>query len=147
MIIHHGKGAIEYCTSSPFNHKIQAIVTFDNNQLVYHEVFIPYPIIRIYPILNRQCSNHHNFNYENSEVRVISYKKNAKLFIEGALNGELKYKMKLDNGAELYAFPINLIDGIYKIHVVMDVILQQNLQLVINVKVCLNYLLDIPEDF
>ena len=55
--------------------------------------------------------------------------------------------MKLDNGAELYAFPINLIDGIYKIHVVMDVILQQNLQLVINVKVCLNYLLDIPEDF
>ena len=125
MIIHHGKGAIEYCTSSPFNHKIQGIITYDNNQLVYHEVFMPYPTLgtsyfMTYPIPNRQCSNHHNFNYENSEVRVISYVKNPKLFIEGDLNGQLNFKMKLDNGAELYTFPINLKNGKYKIHVYGD---------------------------
>ena len=56
--------------------------------------------------------------------------------------------MKLDNGAELYTFPINKqMEYIKYMYMVMDAILQQNLQLVINVKVCLNYLLDIPEDF
>ena len=125
MIIHHGKGAIEFCTSSPFNHKIQGILTYDNNQLVYHKVFIPYPtkgtdFFMTYPVPNRQCSNHHNFNYDTSEVRVISYKKNVNLFIEGDLNGKLKFKTKLNNGAELYTFPINLKEGIYKIHVYGD---------------------------
>jgi len=125
MIIHHGKGAIEFCTSSPFNHKIQGILTYDNDQLVYHKAFIPYPtkgteFFMTYPIPNRQCSNHHNFNYDTSEVRVISYKKNVNLFIEGDLNGKLKFKTKLNNGAELYTFPINLKEGIYKIHVYGD---------------------------
>ena len=125
MIIHHGKGAIEFCTSSPFNHKIQGILTYDNDQLVYHPVFIPYPtkgtdFFMTYPIPNRQCSDHHNFNYETSEVRVISYKKDVNLFIEGDLKGQLKFKTKLKNGAGLYTFPINLKEGIYKIHVYGD---------------------------
>ena len=124
-IIHHGKGAVEYCTSSTFNHKKQGLITYDNDQLVYHSVHIPYPnyspyFFISYPIPDDQCSSHHNFNYDNSEVRVISYKKGVKLFIEGALKGELQYKMTLDNGAELYTFPINLKKGKYKIHVYGD---------------------------
>ena len=125
VIIHHGKGAVEYCTSSTFNHKKQGLITYDNDQLVYHSVHIPYPnyspyFFISYPIPDDQCSSHHNFNYDNSEVRVISYKKGVKLFIEGDLKGELQYKMTLDNGAELYTFPINLKKGKYKIHVYGD---------------------------
>jgi hypothetical protein len=125
VIIHHGKGAVEYCTSSTYNHKKQGLITYDNDQLVYHSVHIPYPnyspyFFISYPIPDDQCSSHHNFNYDNSEVRVISYKKGVKLFIEGDLKGELQYKMTLDNGAELYTFPINLKNGKYKIHVYGD---------------------------
>ena len=125
VIIHHGKGAVEYCTSSTFNNKKQGLITYDNDQLVYHSVHIPYPnyspyFFMSYPIPDDQCSNHHNFNYDNSEVRVISYKKGVKLYIEGDLKGELEYKMTLENGAELYTFPINLKNGKYKIHIYGD---------------------------
>ena len=40
---HHGKGAIEFCTSSPFNHKIQGILTYDdiniNNKINLKEFY------------------------------------------------------------------------------------------------------------
>ena len=42
-MVHHGsKGGLEFCTPSPFDKKKTGLITLDNNNLVYHEVYIPY---------------------------------------------------------------------------------------------------------
>ena len=67
-IIHHGeKGGLEFCTSSAFDKKRAGLITLDNGNLIYHEVYIPYygtkPLFFItYPIPNEQLSSHHIFN-------------------------------------------------------------------------------------
>ena len=43
QIIHHGaEGGLEFCTPAPYNRKRAGVITLDNNNLIYHEVFIPY---------------------------------------------------------------------------------------------------------
>jgi len=124
-IIHHGEeGGLEYCSSSPFNNKRAGLITIDNDNLIYHEAYIPSPKNRplffmTYPVPNEQISSHHIFNLNNFEIRVLSYKidKNITLKVEGDISGELKYVMTLSNGAILYSMPINLPNGSYKIHV------------------------------
>jgi len=124
-IIHHGEeGGLEYCSSSPFNNKRAGLITIDNDNLIYHEAYIPSPKDRplffmTYPVPNEQLSSHHIFNLNDFEIRVLSYKtdKNITLKVEGDINGELKYVMTLSNGAILYSMPINLPNGSYRIHV------------------------------
>ena len=72
-----------------------------------------------YPVPNEQISSHHIFNLNQFEIRVISFinDKNIKLKIKGDINGDLKYKMTLKNGALLYTYPVNLNDGNYKIQI------------------------------
>ena len=124
-IIHHGEeGGLEYSTPSVFSSKRSGLITIDNGNLIYHNVYIPYPNNRTlffvsYPAPNNQISSHHIFNLNNFDIRIISYapEKNIKLFIEGDINGELQYSLTLDNGAFLYSYPVNLSDGDYKIHI------------------------------
>jgi len=67
-----------------------------------------------YPIPIEQISSHHTFNYNHSEIRIISYAgKDVHLKISGDIIGEMKFKKKLSNGADLYTFPINLPYGNY----------------------------------
>ena len=124
-IIHHGdEGGLEYCTSSPYNHKRSGLITIDNDNLIYHEVYIPSPDKRplffiTYPVPNEQISSHHIFNLNSFAIRVLSYitDKNVTLKVEGDVTGELKYTLTLSNGAVLYSIPVNLPNGEYKIHV------------------------------
>ena len=125
IIIHHGsEGGLEFCTSSAFDKKRAGLITIDNDNLVYHEVYIPYygskPLFFMtYPVPDDQVSSHHTFNLNNFEIRVISYASdnNIKLKIEGNFTGELNYEKTLNNGAFLYSYPVNLPDGIYNIHI------------------------------
>ena len=77
-IIHHGeKGGLEFCTSSAFDKKRAGLITLDNGNLIYHEVYIPNygtkPLFFItYPIPNEQLSSHHIFNMNTFDIRVIS---------------------------------------------------------------------------
>jgi len=78
MIIHHGQGAVEFCSSTPFKGKAQGLITIDNDQMVYNPVVIRVkgakPLFFMsYPIPKEQISSHHTFNYNQSEVRIISY--------------------------------------------------------------------------
>ena len=124
-IIHHGnEGGLEFCTPSTFNYKKAGLITIDNNNLIYHEVYIPYYgnktlFFLTYPVPNEQISSHHIFNLNNFEIRVITYVDNINIHlkIEGDINGELQYKKTLSNGVHLYSYPINLNDGSYKIHI------------------------------
>ena len=124
-IIHHGdKGGLEYCTSSCFDKKTSGLITIDNGNLVYHDVYIPLPgeepkFFLTYPVPNDQISSHHIFNLNEFEIRVISFinDTNIILKINGDIEGRLKYKTTLKNGALLYVFPVNLKDGNYKIHI------------------------------
>ena len=124
-IIHHGdKGGLEYCTSSSFDKKRAGLITIDNDNLVYHEVYIPFPgeepkFFLTYPVPIDQISSHHIFNLNEFEIREISFIKdeNIKLMIKGDIQGELKYKMTLNNGAFLYSYPVNLKEGKYKIQI------------------------------
>ena len=124
-IVHHGSnGGLEFCTSSPFNHKKTGLITIDNDNLVYHQVYIPYymskPLFFLsYPVPNEQISSHHIFNLNNFEIRVITYvsDQNIILKIGGDIKGNLKYNMTLNNGALLYSYPVNLTDGSYKINI------------------------------
>ena len=126
MIIHHGQGAVEFCSSTPFKGKSQGLITIDNDQLVYHSVKIENKgkrplFFMTYPIPNQQISSHHTFNYNNSEVRIISYAgKEVDLRVSGDINGKMEFKKKLGNGADLYTFPINLPYGNYTINVSGD---------------------------
>ena len=94
-IVHYGEeGGLEFCTPSAFS-KRAGLVTLDNGNLVYHEVYVPYyeskPLFFMtYPIPNEQLTSHHIFNLNNFDIRVISYHsgKNIKLKIEGDINGE-----------------------------------------------------------
>ena len=125
QIIHHGsEGGLEFCTPSTFDKKKAGLITIDNNNLIYHEVYIPYIgkktlFFLTYPVPNEQISSHHIFNLNNFEIRVISYApdNNIKLEVEGDVNGDLHYVKTLDNGAFLYSYPVNLPDGEYKIHI------------------------------
>ena len=124
-IIHHGsEGGLEYCTASPYNRNRSGLITIDNDNLIYHDVYIPSPnkkplFFMTYPVPNEQISSHHIFNLNNFEIRVLSYMKdkNITLKVEGDVSGKLKYALTLNNGVILYFLPINLPDGSYKIHV------------------------------
>ena len=124
-IIHHGEeGGLEFCTASPFDNKRAGLITLDNGNLVYHEVYIPYygskPLFFLtYPIPNEQLTSHHIFNIKNFDIRVISYypDKNIKLKMEGDINGYLEYDHTLNNGAFLYKYHADLEEGEYKIHI------------------------------
>ena len=124
-IIHHGdKGGLEFCTSSTFDKKRAGLITIDNDNVIYHDVFIPIPgeepnFFLSYPVPDEQISSHHVFNLNEFEIRVISYikDKNIKLKIKGDINGELKYKKTLKNGAYLFANPVTLKEGHYQIHI------------------------------
>ena len=126
MIIHHGQGAVEFCSPAPFRSKAQGLITIDNDQMVYNSVKIEKkgerPLFFMsYPIPKEQISSHHIFNYKNSEIRVISYAgKNVDLRVSGDINGKMEFKKKLSNGADLYTFPINLPFGNYTINVKGD---------------------------
>lgn len=126
MIIHHGQGAVEFCTSTPFKGKAQGLITIDNDQMVYNPVVIKVkgekPLFFMsYPIPKEQISSHHTFDYNQSEVRVISYAgKQVNLKISGDIEGTMEFKKKLENGADLYTYPINLGYGNYSITVTGD---------------------------
>ena len=124
-IIHHGSlGGLEFCSPSPFNRKKSGLITIDNDNLIYNEVYIPCKYIKplffmTYPVPNEQLSSHHVFNLNEFEIRVISYykDKNIVLKIEGDIEGELKYENELKNGAFLYGLKVKLNNGCYHIHV------------------------------
>ena len=124
-IIHHGEeGGLEFCSSSPFNNKKAGLITIDNDNLIYHEVYIKDmssipKFFMSYPVPNQQISSHHIFNLNEFEIRVISYHndKNIILKVEGDVEGELKYEMTLKNGAMVFGLKINLPNGNYYIHV------------------------------
>lgn len=124
-IIHHGEeGGLEYCISSTFDKKRAGLITIDNDNLVYHEVNIPYPgeepkFFMTYPVPNEQISNHVSFNLYKFEIRVLSFvnEKDITLKIEGDINGELKYLKTLKNGANLYSYSVNKPPGSYIIHI------------------------------
>ena len=124
MIIHHGQGAVEFCSTTPFKGKAQGLITIDNGQMIYNSVIIKNKgerpkFFMSYPIPNDQLSSHHTFNYNNSEIRIISYAgKNVILKIYGDIVGEMKFKKRLPNAADLYTFPINLPYGNYTINVI-----------------------------
>ena len=125
-IIHHSsEGGLEFCTASAFDKKKAGLVTLDNGNLVYHEVYIPNygskPLFFLsYPTPNEQISSHHYFNTKNFEIRVISYVSdvNIKLKIEGDIDGYLVYDHPLKNGALLFKYSVNnLKEGTYNIHI------------------------------
>ena len=127
-IIHHGnEGGLEFCSSSPYNNKKAGLITIDNDNLIYHEVFIPDEFsmpkfFMSYPVPNSQISSHHIFNLNEFQIRIISYygDKNIKLLVEGDVRGELKYQRTLKNGAMIFGLKINLPNGNYYIHVFDD---------------------------
>ena len=124
-IIHHGEeGGLEYCTPSCYDNKRAGLITIDNNNLIYHDTYIPSydkrPLFFMtYPVPVEQVSNHHIFNLNNFEIRVLSYiiDKNVTLKVEGDINNKLDYVMTLNNKAILYSLPVNLANGLYKIHI------------------------------
>ena len=125
-IVHHGEnGGLEFCTASPFDNKRAGLITLDNGNLVYHEVYIPYygskPLFFLtYPVPNEQLTSHHIFNIRSFDIRVISYypDKNINLKIEGDINGNLEYDHTLNNGVFLFKYHVdNMQEGEYKIHI------------------------------
>jgi len=125
-IIHHSsKGGLEYCTPSAFDKKKAGLITLDNGNLIYHEVYIPFygskPLFFLtYPTPNEQISSHHFFSLNNFDIRVIAYVSNIniKIKIEGDINGFLVYDHKLKNGALLFKYQVNnLKEGKYHIHI------------------------------
>ena len=122
-IFHHGKeGIIEYNSPSVYKEKNSGLITIDNDNLIYHNVYIPYPnnktlYFLTYPVPNSQISNHHIFHLNKFDIRVISFAKdnNIKLKIKGDINGELQYIKTLKNGALLYSYPVELENGEYRI--------------------------------
>jgi len=125
-IVHHGdKGGLEFCTASPFDNKRAGLITLDNGNLVYHEVYIPYygnkPLFFLsYPVPKEQLTSHHIFNIKSFDIRVISYypDKNINLKIEGDINGILEYDHTLNNGAFLFKYHVDeMKEGEYKIHI------------------------------
>ena len=86
-IIHHGnEGGLEFCSSSPFNNKKAGLITIDNDNLIYHEVYIKNEsaipkFFMSYPVPNEQISSHHIFNLNEFEIRV-KYLKIKELMIQ-----------------------------------------------------------------
>jgi hypothetical protein len=125
-IVHHSfEGGLEYCTPSTFDNKKAGLITYDNGNIVYHEVYIPYygskPLFFLtYPIPCEQISSHHIFNTNNFDIKVIAFirEQNIKLKIEGDINDYLLYDHTLKNGALLFKLHVNYLkDGKYKIHI------------------------------
>ena len=129
IIIHHGsEGGLEYCTPSAFDYKRAGLITYDNGNLIYNEVHIPYygkkPMFFLtYPTPVDQISGHHYFDTKKFQIRVISFydNKNIDLKIKGDINGNMIYDRTLNNGALLYKYEVNnLNEGKYKISIYDD---------------------------
>ena len=124
ITIHHSsQGGLEFVTPAAFD-KRAGLITIDNDNLIYHEVYIPYygakPLFFLtYPVPNEQISSHHIFHLNKFEIRLISYatESNIIIKIEGDIEGQFNYVKQLDNEAFLYSYPVELHDGIYKIHI------------------------------
>ena len=125
ITIHHKQGGVEYVGIGAYQYKGFAMVTIDNERLVYHRVTLYDTILPKFfmtnPVPLDLLSSHQIFNEEKTELRVISYAgRNVTLIVSGAINGTLKYSMKLKNGAELYSIPLHLSKGKYRVTVTGD---------------------------
>lgn len=124
-IIHHLKGAIEFVVPAAFQYKKFGVITLDNNRLVYHTIDITAPPTKFLltnPVPADQISSSTTFHETDTELRLISYlddpDKKAVLTVSGAVNGVMKYNRTLENGADLYTFPLHLEkEGFYTVNI------------------------------
>ena len=124
IVLHHMQGGVEYVGIGAYQFKGFALVTIDNDRLVYHSFRLyelPPKFFMTHPVPNELLSSHVVFNELNTEIRILSYaKKNVTLVVSGAVNGTMKYAMTLENGADIYSYPLNLPFGEYTITVTGD---------------------------
>ena len=125
ITIHHKQGGVEYVGIGAYQYKGFAMVTIDNERLVYHPISLYDTVLPKFfmtnPVPLELLSSHQIFNEESTELRVISYAgKNVTLTASGAVNGTLKFVMKMPNGADLYSIPLRLSKGKYQVTVTGD---------------------------
>ena len=124
IILHHKQGGVEYVGMGAYQFKGFALVTIDNDRLVYHPFKIyevPPKFFMTNPVPNELLSSHVIFNEQNTELRILSYAhKNVTLIASGAVNGTLRYALTLKNGADVYSIPMKLPYGEYTVTVIGD---------------------------
>ena len=78
IILHHKQGGVEYVGIGAYQFKGFALVTIDNDRLVYHSFRlyeIPPKFFMIHPVPNELLSSHVVFNEQNTQLRILSYSK------------------------------------------------------------------------
>lgn len=124
QIIHHKQGGVEFIGPGAFQFKAFGIVTVDNDRMVYHNVHLvksPTKFFLTHPIPKEQLSSHQIFNEKKTEIRLISYAgKKVNIKITGDINGKMKFSRTLENGADLYTYPLELPSGEHFIHLEGD---------------------------
>ena len=128
MIHHSNIGGLEYCVPAVLEKNKAGLITIDNENLVYHPINVKKNKILqscflIYPIPSNQISAQHVFNLNKFNIKVLYYdfdnegKENISLLIDGDINGKLKYVNKLENGAMIFSYPVELKNGSYNIRI------------------------------
>jgi hypothetical protein len=118
LYLHH-EGFLEVNAIDVIDHSHFGIMSFDREQMIYHEIGIDDNIVALvtYPVPKVQVNKRTRFNVGKDEIRVVVFNesKDVNIIVQGSVNGSMKFSRIIRRNLSLYTLPFDLGPGSYHV--------------------------------